>query len=82
MKDETWGVSITCFVGLKSNTYTFIAKAINKSKIVQCINKTVVDDDLKYGDYKNVFFSRSYMRHEMNNRAQSEAHNFFVFLWW
>ena len=80
MKDETCRASIKCFVGLKSNTYTFITKAINKSKIVKCINKTVVDDDLKYGDYKNVFFSRSYMRHEMNNRAQSEAHNFFVFL--
>ena len=43
--------------------------------------KLFFDDDLKYEDHKNVFFSRSYMKHEMN-RAQSEAHNFFVFLGW
>ena len=30
------------------------------------INKNVVDDELKYEDYKNVLFNRSYMRHEMN----------------
>ena len=47
--------------------------------------KLFVDDDLKYEDYKNVFFNRSHMRHDMN-RTQSETHNvgsnnfFFVFL--
>ena len=45
--------------------------------------KLFVDDDLKYEDYKNVFFNRSHMRHDMN-RTQSETHNvgsnnFFLF---
>ena len=38
------------------------------------INKDIVDDELRYEDYKNVLFNRSYMRHEMN-RIQSKAHN-------
>ena len=37
-------------------------------------NKNVVDHELKYKDYKNVLFNRSYMRHEMN-RIQSKDHN-------
>ena len=74
MKDQTFGVSIKCFVGWKSKTYTFITKDIHESKIAKCINKAIVDDDLKYEDYKNVFFNRSHMRHDMN-RTQSEAHN-------
>ena len=46
-KDETCGVSIKCFVGLKSKTYTVITEDIHGFKIAKCINKTVVDDDLK-----------------------------------
>ena len=30
------------------------------------IFKNVVDDELKYDDYKNILFNRPYMRHEMN----------------
>ena len=55
MKDQTFGVSIKCFVGWKSKTYTFITKDKHESKIAKCINKAIVDDDLKYEDYKKCF---------------------------
>ena len=58
MKDETFDVPIKGFVGLKSKG----------------INKKVADDELKYEDCKNVLFSRSYVRHEMNT-IQGKDHN-------
>ena len=33
---------------------------------VNDINKNVVDDKLKYEDFKNLLFDRTCMRHEMN----------------
>ena len=38
------------------------------------MTKNVVDDKLKYEDYKHVLLNRSYMRHEMN-RIQNKDHN-------
>ena len=38
------------------------------------MTKNVVDDKLKYEDYKHVLLNRSYMRHEIN-RIQSKDHN-------
>ena len=69
--------------------YTFITEDNCESKKAKVINKNAVDHELKYKNYKNVLFNRSYMRHEMN-RIQSKDHymrshrvnKFFVFLWW
>ena len=44
--------------------YTSILENSHESK-VKCINKNVFDDQLKYDDYKNVLFNKSYMRNEM-----------------
>ena len=38
------------------------------------VNKKTVDDKLKYEDYKNILFSRPYMRHEMN-KIQNKYRN-------
>ena len=65
-KDETSGVPIKGFVGLKSKMYTFITEDNHESKKAKGINKYVVDDELKYEDCKNVMFNQSYMRQEMN----------------
>ena len=65
---------IKCFVALKPKMYTFITEKNHGSKKVKSIPKNVVDGKLKYEDYKNVLFNRSYMRHEMN-RIQSQDHN-------
>ena len=74
MKDKTCGVPIKGFVGLKSKMYTFITEDNHESKKAKHVNKSVVDDKLKYEDFKNVLFNRSYMRHEMN-RIQDKDHN-------
>ena len=54
--------------------YTFITENNRESKKAKDINKNVLDDELKYYNYKNVSFNRSYMRHEIN-RIQSKNHN-------
>ena len=60
-KDETCGVPMTGFVGLKSKIYTFIAEENHESKKPKDINKKFVDDKLKKEDYKTALFNRSYM---------------------
>ena len=72
-KDETCSVPIKGFVGLKSKIYAFITKDKYESKKVKCINKNVLDNELKYENYKNALLGRSYMRHEIN-KIQSKYH--------
>ena len=74
IKNEMCGVPIKCFPGLKSKMDTFITKDNHEPKKVKYVNKNVVDEELKYKDYKIVLFNRSYMKHEMN-RIQSKDHN-------
>ena len=74
MRDETCGVAIKGFAGLKSKIYTLITEEKHESKKAKDINKNVIDDELKYEDYKNVLFNKSYMRNEMN-RIQYKDHN-------
>ena len=62
------------FGGLKTKMYTFITEYNHESKKAKGINKNVVHDELKYEDYKNILFNKSYMRHEMN-RIQRKIHN-------
>ena len=74
MADETCGVTIKGFVGLKSKMYTFKAKDDHECKRSDDIGKYIVDGELKYKGNKNVLFDRSYIRHEMN-RIQSKYQN-------
>ena len=62
------------FLRLKTKLYTVITKDNRESKKEEGINKNVVDDELKYEDYKNYLLNKSYMRHEIN-RIQSKNHN-------
>ena len=64
MKDETCDTRTKGFVGLKSKMNTFKTEDNHESEKTKGINKNVVDDDLKYGDQKNVLFNRSYMRNK------------------
>ena len=48
MKDETKGVPIKGFVGLKSKMYAFITEDKHESKRAKHTNKNVVDNGLKY----------------------------------
>ena len=74
VKDQTCGVPIKGFAGLKSKMWTFITKGNHEIEKAKSINKKFVDDELKYEDYKNVLFNRSFLRHEMN-KIQSKDHN-------
>ena len=66
------GVPLEDFVGLKSKTYSFITEENHESKKAKGINKNAVDDELKYGDYNNVLFSRSYETwNEQNSKQRS-----------
>ena len=57
MKDETCGIPIKGFVGLKSKM-SFIKKENHGSKKAKDIFENIVDDELKYEDYKNVLLNR------------------------
>ena len=74
MKYETCGVPIICFAVLKFNMYTFKREDTLEFKKAKDVSKNVVDDELKFEDYKNVLLNRWYMRHEIN-RIQSKNHN-------
>ena len=47
MKDETSGMPINGFVGLKYKMYTFIAEDNHEAKNVKDTNNNFVDDELK-----------------------------------
>ena len=54
--------------------HTFITEENHESKKVKGINKNVANDEPRYEDYKNVLFSRSYMRYEVN-KIQCKNHS-------
>ena len=65
--------AIKGFLRLKSKCI-FTTEDNYESKKSKGIIKNVVNDELKYEDYKNVLFNRSYTRHEIN-RIQSKDHD-------
>ena len=68
MKDESDGVKIVEFVGLKSNMYSLISvddREVNKAK---GINKK-----LRHNEYLDVLFNKKVVRHNMK-RIQSKLH--------
>ena len=74
MKDETYGVLLKHFVGLKSKMYIFITEYNKQSKKAKSINKNDVNGKLKYENYKTVLFNRWYTKNKIN-RIQSKDHN-------
>ena len=43
---------VECFVGLKDKMYTYITEEDHERK--KSIHKNIIDDTLKYEDYKNM----------------------------
>ena len=74
MKDETCGVPIKDFEGLKSKMCTSTTEDNHESKKAKDTSKNAADDELKYEDYKNVLVNRLYIRHAMA-RIQGKGHN-------
>ena len=50
LKDETCGLAIKGFVGLKFKIYTFITEENHEYKKAKGINENFVDDELKHED--------------------------------
>ena len=71
-KNETCGMSINVFVVSKFKMHSFIAEDNHESKKAKKSFKNIIDDEPKYEDYKNVLFSKSCIRHEMNRRQSKD----------
>ena len=64
MKDDTGGVAIEEFVGLKPKTYTFLVDN-NEHKKAKGVNKNVVAT-INHNEYKDVLLNNKCIRHSMN----------------
>ena len=65
MKDETAGIPISEFVGLKSKMYSFVTNDKKGCKTAKGIKKNVVTNVIKHEDYKDTLFDKSHMFHKM-----------------
>ena len=62
MKDETSGVSIEDFVGLRSEMYSFLADDRSAHKEASGVNKNVVAR-ISHREYKDVMLNSKCLRH-------------------
>ena len=72
MKDETAGVAIKKFAGLKPKMYSFLVddrKDMNKK--AEGMNKIAVAI-ISHGEYKDVSLKTKYLRHLMNRIANKD----------
>ena len=76
-KDETDGVPIVEFVGLRSKMYSFEkmgGESVNKAKGVK---KSVVSKRISHKDYRDTLLGRGQMRHEMTT-IRSDRHRLWT----
>ena len=76
MKDETAGVPIVEFVGLRSKMYSYVKNNEKGNKTAKGIKKNVVKNVIRHEDYKNTLFNRSHMFHKMKI-IKSENHEIY-----
>ena len=62
-KDEACGAPIVEFVGLKSKMYSYIKSGGKGRKTAKGIKKTVIKNDIKHEDYKNVLLNNEQLYH-------------------
>ena len=65
MKDETAGIPIVEFIGLRSKMYSYIKSNEKGCKTAKGIKKNIVKNVIKHEDYKNTLFNNSQMFHKM-----------------
>ena len=71
MNDETGGVLVEEFVGLKPKMYSFLVDN-NEHKKAKVVNKNVVAT-ISHSEYKDILLNKKCLRHSMN-RIQSKDH--------
>ena len=64
-KDESAGIPITEFVGLRSKMYSYIKDNGLGDKKAKGIKKNVIKTDVKHGNYVDVLLDDKQMRHKM-----------------
>ena len=72
MKDETNGVAIEEFVGLKPEMYWYLANDNSEHKKAKGVNRNVVAT-ISHNEYKDVLLNKKCLRYSMN-RIQSKDH--------
>ena len=72
MKDETTGVAIEEFVGLKPKMYSYLVDDKSEQKKAKGVNKNVAAT-ISDNEYKDVLLNKKCFRHSMN-RIQSKDH--------
>ena len=72
-KDESAGIPITEFVGLRSKMYSFVKDNEQTARTAKGIKKQVIIKDIKHEDYKNVLFNNEQIHHKMKT-IRSEKH--------
>ena len=72
MKDETRGVAIEEFVGLKPKMYSFLVDNNSVHKKAKGVNRNVAAT-ISHNEYKDVLLNNKYIRHSMN-RIQIKYH--------
>ena len=77
IKDETAGVAIEEFVGLKPKMYPYMVDDNSETKKTMGVNKNV-DATISHNEYKDVMLNKKCLRHSMN-RIQSKDHRIGTF---
>ena len=72
MKDETGGVAIEEFVGLKPKMYSFLVDDNSEHKKAKGVNRNVVAT-ISHSEYKNVLLNKKCFRHSVT-KIQSKDH--------
>ena len=65
MKDETAGVAVEEFVGLKPKLYSFLIDNNSEHKKSKGINKNVVKR-ISHSEYREVLLNQICLRHSLN----------------
>ena len=76
MKDETAGLPIIEFIGLRSKMYSYVKGDEKSCKRAKGIKRNVVKNEIRHEDYKNALFSKTQMFHKMKT-IRSENHNIY-----
>ena len=72
-KDESAGIPITEFVGLRSKMYSYIKDNQKGGKTAKGIKKNVIKNNIMHDDYKETLFNNKQMYHKMKT-IRSENH--------
>ena len=72
-KDESAGIPITEFVGLRSKMYSYVKDNEQTARTAKGIKKQVIRKDIKHEDHKNVLFNNEQIHHKMKT-IRSEKH--------